>query len=175
MKIIMALMLALTLTFSTEIYPISKTEFVVNNGNKERVVNLTGKNFIVISLRETGADGRIYSIDRDQTIWWSSVISSGAKGHRTPEGIYKVYFKKRFHMSTKYPDPSGRNNMNFSLFFHKGFALHQGNPNMMSHGCIHLDTITAKAMYNWSRNGLTVVVTKNSYMSLIEEDVLRIY
>jgi len=142
----------------------SKTEFI-NNG---RVVDLYGRNFIVVSLREPGADGKYYFIDRDGTVVYAGTISSGAHGFRTPEGIFNVYRKHKKYMSKKHPDPSGRNNMNYSMFFTGGFALHQGNPNYMSHGCIHLSSWDARTVFKYADMGTPVVVTRDNYLPHLE-------
>ena len=101
-----------------KVKPLSKTKFLVleDNETKETEVALSGKDFIVISLREKGADGIAYAIDRDGVVWWAASISSGAKGYETPSGIYRVIRKERYHMSKQHPDPKGINNMDFSLF-----------------------------------------------------------
>jgi len=142
----------------------SKTEFI--NGNKH--IDLYGKNFVVVSLREPGADGKYYYVDRDGTVVYAGIISSGARGYRTPEGIFNIYRKHKKYMSTKFPDPSGRNNMNYSMFFHRGFALHQGNPHYMSHGCIHLSSWDARTVFKHAPIGTPVVVTRDEYLPHLE-------
>ncbi len=174
MKVFIGLMIAFITVFASKtfVYPVSKTEFLMQGYDKEEIVNMRGKDFIVISLRERGADGRIYAIDRDGTVWLSAVISSGAENFRTPEGTFKVYWKKRFHMSTKYPDESGINNMDFSMFFFKGFAIHLGNINAMSHGCIHVDRPSVQSLFKWANNGTTVIVTRDNYMEFARNNLL---
>ena len=158
---------------STMVFPVSKTEFMQVNNEKETFRDMGGKDFIVISVREQGADGRFYAVSSEGEVWLSGVISSGAKGHRTPEGAFNVYYKKFRHMSTKYPDASGINNMDYSLFFYKGYALHKGNINAMSHGCIHVDTQSVKMLYKWAKHGTPIIVTKNPYMDFAREDLLQ--
>jgi hypothetical protein len=36
------------------------------------------------------------------------------------------------------------------LFYHEGEALHQGDPNVQSHGCIHVPTPYAEQLFNWA-------------------------
>ena len=80
-----------------------------------------------------------YAVDRDGVVWWASNISSGAKGHETPSGVFTIFRKERFYMSKAHPDPRGINNMDFSLWFtQQGHAIHMGNDDGMSHGCIHV-------------------------------------
>ena len=174
MKVIVA-MLAFVYVFASEVtyvYPVSKTEFLVQGYSQEKSIDLLGKDFIVISLRERGADGRFYAVDKDGTVWLSGIISSGAKGHRTPEGNFKVYWKKRYHMSTKYPDESGINNMDYSMFFTGGYAMHLGNVQAMSHGCIHIGERNVRSLWDWVGNGTTVIVTKDKYMDFARNNLL---
>jgi len=160
-----------------DVKPISKTKFLVSedNGTKETEVDLKGKDFIVISLREKGADGVAYAIDRDGVVWWAASISSGAKGYETPSGIYRVIRKERYYMSKQHPDPKGVNNMDFSLFFTDGgHALHMGNTNAMSHGCIHVGEKGANAMFKWADYKTAVVVTREHYLPFVYYDLKKI-
>jgi hypothetical protein len=160
----------------SRLFPLSKTKFALQGKNgKEKVVDLSGKDFIVISLREKGADGAAYAVDRDGVVWWAAPISSGAKGHETPSGIFKVIRKERYYMSKAHPDPSGKNNMDFSLFFtNQGHALHMGNTNAMSHGCIHVGEKGAATMFKWAKHGTTVVVTREHYLPYVYEDLYKV-
>ena len=178
-RILMSFSLLLLLPLSLngrEVVPLSKTRFEVfyDNGSA-RTVDLRGKEFIVVSVREPGSDGRFYAVDRDGVVWWTGAVTSGADDYKTPSGIYPVLYKKRYHMSTKYPDPSGVNNMDFSIFFtHGGHALHKGSVNWMSHGCIHIDPRDIRTLYRWAKPGATrVVITRHSYMPFARPDLLR--
>ena len=78
----------------SKVHPLSKSKFaVVGSNGEENIVDLSGENYIVVSLREKGADGVAYAIDSDGTIWWAAIISSGAKGHETPSGIFNIFRK----------------------------------------------------------------------------------
>ena len=157
----------------SRLFPLSKTKFaMLDKEGKEKITDLKGKDFIVISLREKGADGAAYAIDRDGVVWWAAPISSGAKGHETPSGIFKVIRKERYYMSKQHPDPKGVNNMDFSLFFtNQGHALHMGNTNAMSHGCIHVGEKGASTMFKWAKHGTTVVVTREHYLPFVYYDL----
>lgn len=159
----------------SNVFPLSKTKFVhLDNGN-ERIVDLEGQDFIVTSLRENGADGLAYAVDRDGVVWWAAVISSGAKGHETPSGIFTIFRKERFYMSKAHPDPSGINNMDFSLWFtQRGHAIHMGSDDKMSHGCIHVGEKGAKTMFNWATKDETkVVVTREHYLPFVYYDLRK--
>ena len=161
-----------------ELIPISKTVFKVINlktGNK-RKVNLTGKNFIVVSVREKGSDGRFYAVDSDGTVWWSGIITSGTLEFRSPSGIFPIIEKKRHYMSKDFPDESGINNMDYMMkFTDLGHALHKGSVKWMSHGCIHIDPKDIPVIYKWASNETKVVVTRHTYMPYAKEDLRKIY
>ena len=160
----------------SKVFPLSKTKFaVLDNNGKEKVMDLAGQDFIVTSLREKGADGIAYAVDRDGVVWWAAVISSGAKGHETPSGIFTIFRKERFYMSKAHPEASGINNMDFSLWFtQQGHAIHMGNSNAMSHGCIHVGKKGAKTMFNWAtKNKTKVVVTREHYLPFVYYDLRK--
>ncbi len=164
-----------TFIFAREVIPLSKTKFEVIENGQSKVVDLLGKEFIVVSVREKGSDGRFYAVDRDGIVWWTGIITSGADDYKTPSGIYTVLDKKRYYMSKKYPDEDGINNMDFSIFFtRQGHALHMGSVNWMSHGCIHIAPKDIPVIFHWAKIGDTkVVVTRHSYMPFAKEDLLR--
>jgi len=160
----------------TETIPIAKTVFKLLKGESERIVDLTGKNFIVVSVREVGSDGRFYAVDVDGTVWWSGPITSGTLEFRSPSGIFNIIQKKRFHMSNAFPDESGINNMDYMMkFTRRGHALHKGSVNWLSHGCIHIDPRDVPTLYKWSNFKTKVVITRHSYMPFAREDLRRIY
>ena len=159
-----------------ETIPMSKTIFKQYVGAQERMVDLTGQNFIVVSVREKGSDGRFYAVDHDGTVWWSGPVTSGAPEFSSPSGIFSIIQKKRYHMSTVYPDPSGVNNMNYMMkFTQNGHALHEGSVNWLSHGCIHIDPKDVPVLYKWSNFQTKVVITRHSYMPFAQENLRRIY
>ncbi|MEY3089893.1 MAG: hypothetical protein RL113_209 [Pseudomonadota bacterium] len=160
----------------TETIPLSKTVFKSLEKGGEKIVDLTGENFIVVSVREFGSDGRFYAVDRDGTVWWSSAITSGAEEYRTPSGIFTIFQKKRYHMSNLYPDENGTNNMDYMMKFKDdGTALHSGDVDWLSHGCIHIDPKDVPVIYNWSNYETKVVVTRHTYMPFAKEDLDLIY
>ncbi len=160
----------------SKVLPLSKSKFAVMGDNsEEKIVDLAGQDYIVVSLREKGADGAAYAIDSDGVIWWAAIISSGAKGHETPSGIFTVFRKERFYMSKAHPEASGINNMDFSLWFtQRGHAIHMGNDDAMSHGCIHVGAKGAESMFNWAAKDKTkVVITREHYMPFAYYDLLK--
>jgi lipoprotein-anchoring transpeptidase ErfK/SrfK len=176
MNKLLIFMMLITFLFGSEVVPINKTTFkVIHDDDSYEVVDLTGREFIVITLRERGSDGRFYAVDRSGIVWWSGPLTSGADDYKTPPGIYPVLYKKRFHMSKQYPDESGINNMDYSIFFTKnGHAIHKGSINWMSHGCIHIDPKDIPTLYRWAKPGLTkVVVIRGRYMKFARDDLKR--
>ncbi len=160
----------------TETVPIAKTIFKLIKDDNEKMVDLTGENFIVVSVREPGSDGRFYAVDVDGTVWWSGPVTSGAPEFRSPSGIFTIFLKKRYHMSRAFPDESGVNNMDYMMMFTKaGHALHKGSVDWMSHGCIHIDPKDVPVIYHWSNYKTKVVITRHSYMPFAREDLKRIY
>jgi len=154
--------------------PLNATTFEITDKNHQnpRIVTLDGKDFIVVSVREPGSDGELYAVDSDGTIWWHGRISSGAPGHETHNGIFHVMLKRRFHMSSKYPDPRGINNMDFELqFTPDGQALHLGNNRAYSHGCIHVPRQDISAMFRWAKVGTPVVIMRGHYRQFLEAEV----
>jgi lipoprotein-anchoring transpeptidase ErfK/SrfK len=161
-----------------EVIPLSKTMFQVINLKTgiDRVVDLQGKDFIIVSVREEGSDGRFYAVDKDGTVWWSGPITSGTAEYRSPSGIFHILRKERYYMSKAYPDENGINNMDYSMFFTKfGHALHKGNTNWMSRGCIHMDEKDISPIFKWATYGTKIVITRHSYMPFARSDLLRYY
>jgi len=159
-----------------ETMPLSKTVFQLFKDDGEEIVDLSGKDFIVVSVRERGSDGRFYAVDRDGTVWWSGPVTSGAPEFRSPSGIFTIFQKKRYHMSTVYPDESGVNNMDYMMkYTRSGHALHKGSVDWMSHGCIHIDPKDVPVIYHWSNYKTKVVITRYSYMPFAREDLRKIY
>ncbi|OQX72777.1 MAG: hypothetical protein B6D59_07490 [Campylobacteraceae bacterium 4484_4] len=168
---------------------LSATKFELTDVNHQNphIVDLSGKDFFVVSVREPGSDGEVYAVDRDGTIWWHGKISSGAGGgklvkengklvpvggHETSNNIFKVLAKRRFHMSKTHPDPSGVDNMDFEIqFTPDGQALHLGNTAAMSHGCIHVGRQDIGPLFKWAKVGMPVVVMRGHYGQFLVKEV----
>jgi len=168
---------------------LSSTEFELTDVNHENptIRDLKGQDFIVVSAREPGSDGKMYAVDSDGTIWWHATISSGAGGgklvkkngkdvvqggHETNNNIFKVLLKRRFHMSAAHPSSDGVNNMDFELrFTQDGQALHLGNIAGMSHGCIHVGRQDISALFKWAHVGMPVVIMRGNYRQHLTEEI----
>jgi len=160
-----------------ELIPLSKTEFsYINAQGTEENIDLTGKNFILVSVREEDSDGRFYAVDVDGTVWLSGGISSGEEVKFTPSGKWKVLRKKRYHTSSRYPEEDGSSNMDYSLFFTQwGHALHKGSIDNTSHGCIHVGQADIQVLFKWANTGMPVLITRHQYMQYARADLRRIY
>jgi hypothetical protein len=180
MKKILLILMILTISLSAqhrELIPLSKTKFLsIDKNGREKRVDMSGRDFILISVREEESDGRFYAIDRDGTVWLSGGISSGEEIGYTPSGVWSVLRKIRYYTSKKYPEPDGSNNMDFSLFFtNAGHAIHKGSIDFSSHGCIHVDEKNISRLYSWAWVGMPVLVTRNRYMKYARPDLTLIY
>ncbi|WP_439532840.1 L,D-transpeptidase [Polymorphobacter sp.] len=87
----------------------------------------------------------------------ASTISSGKAGKRTPTGVFQILQKNKDHRSNLYnsaPMPY------MQRLTWDGIALHAGNlPGYpASHGCIRLPMAFARALFEASPMGMTVVV-----------------
>ena len=175
--IVIFLFSTLLFSQSRELIPFSKTEFTyINKQGNAQDIDLTGKDFILVSVREEESDGRFYAVDKDGTVWLSGGISSGEEVEFTPSGKWKVLRKERFYTSKAYPEEDGSNNMDYSLFFTNwGHALHEGNINSTSHGCIHVKDVDIQRLYKWAGLHMPVLVTRHRYMHHARSDLKRIY
>lgn len=159
---------------ATTITPLSITKFEVKDKHgKTKIVDLKGKKFVVVSVSEPGSEGKSYAVDEDGTIWWVDKISSGAYGgHETPNGIFPVILKRRYHMSASHPSTNGINNMDFEMLFtNQGHALHLGNTKALSHGCIHVGRKDVEAMFKWVDLKTKVVIMRGHYGQFLEQEL----
>jgi Putative peptidoglycan binding domain/L,D-transpeptidase catalytic domain len=77
-----------------------------------------------------------------------SPVAGGRPGFRSTFGVFQMTSRRlRHHSSSKFP---GKDNMAFSLFYNGGEAIHQGDPNTPSHGCIHVGKPFAEQLFNWA-------------------------
>jgi len=165
----------------------TKFELTDINFKNPHIVDLKGKDFFVVSVREPGSDGRVYAVDKDGTIWWNGRISSGAGGghlekrgsklvprggHETNNNLFHVLAKRRFHMSGTHPSKSGVNNMDFEVQFTRdGQALHLGNTAMMSHGCIHVARQDIAPLFKWAKVGMPVIIMRGHYNQFLKKEI----
>jgi lipoprotein-anchoring transpeptidase ErfK/SrfK len=93
---------------------------------------------------------RLTAYDRGTPALNISPIAGGRPGFRSTDGMFEMTKRRlRRHSSSEFP---GKDNMDFSLFYHEGEALHQGNPDVQSHGCIHVPAPHAEELFDWAGN-----------------------
>lgn len=104
----------------------------------------------------------------------SAPISSGARGHRTPTGIFSILQKRRRHYSNLY---GGAPMPNMQRITWSGVALHAGHlPGYpASHGCIRLPYSFSKSLFKLTELGSRVIVTKSEAKprSFAHDNLLR--
>ena len=92
---------------------------------------------------------RVYKHGRLKYTW---AISSGRNGYRTPTGSYRPTRMHKEYYSRKYNNAP----MPYSIFFHRGYAIHGTNHirnlgRIASHGCIRLHPDNARTLFNLVR------------------------
>ena len=82
--------------------------------------------------------------DNGAVIYGGVPITSGRPGYETPPGTFQVTYKDIDHWSQAYDAP-----MPYSVFFTtSGIAFHEGDPNVQSHGCVHLGPQESLVFYD---------------------------
>lgn len=91
-----------------------------------------------------------------------STVSTGAKGHQTPTGIFTILQKKVDHESSIY---KGAKMPHMQKLTWDGIAMHAGKlPGYpASHGCVRLPEEFAEKLYSVTSNGTTVIVTDQKH------------
>jgi peptidoglycan hydrolase-like protein with peptidoglycan-binding domain len=96
--------------------------------------------------------------DGDQVVA-TSKVSTGKQGHSTPNGIFSILEKERFHASNIYSNSP----MPFmQRLTWSGIALHESGyvPNYpASHGCVRMPKAFAQKLYQMTAPGMHVVIT----------------
>jgi hypothetical protein len=116
------------------------------------VAATTGPIVVVVSLD----DQRVMVYRNGIAIGWASA-STGKPGHETPTGVFVILQKDKDHRSSTY----GNAPMPYTeRLTWDGVALHAGGlPGYpSSHGCVHLPSAFAEALFAASPMGMTVVV-----------------
>jgi len=170
-KIILKLILLITFTIPIfshqEVFVYSKNKFSIN-GNKN--FSMYGKKYIVLDLNN--GLGRFFAFNANGSLYLYGRITGGTPDtrDRTPEGIFSVIQKQKYHMSTLYPADDGNNNMNDMLkITNSGVALHKGSLNYYSHGCIHIDPKKSRQLFNWADYNTKVVITNDFFVDTLRK------
>lgn len=114
--------------------------------------SLYGPVAVVVSLSD-----QLAFVYRNGVRIGTTTISSGRKGFETPTGVFTILRKEKMHHSRKYNNAP----MPDSEFFFGGAALHAGGlPGYpSSHGCVHLPSPFAAALFTVTHGGTPVIVT----------------
>lgn len=93
------------------------------------------------------------AVFKDGRRMYSWRVSTGRRGYRTPTGTFRPKWLKRMHYSSKYNNSP----MPYSVFFHRGYAIHGTNyirnlGRPASHGCIRLHPSNARRLFGLIRS-----------------------
>src|SRR5271169_6626777 len=90
----------------------------------------------------------------------ASTCSSGARGHRTPTGVFTILQKHKEHYSSTYNNAPMPNMQRLTW---RGIALHAGHlPGYpASHGCIRLPVRFSELLYSVTQHGTPVIIADN--------------
>jgi len=103
---------------------------------------------------------QVMNVYRNGILVGRSSISTGARGHETPGGVYTILEKKETHYSKTYDNAPMPNMQRLTW---SGIAMHSGNlpGRPASHGCIRLPYDFSKLLFSLTAKGGTVVVGDN--------------
>jgi len=100
---------------------------------------------------------QVIHVYRNGILIGRSSVSTGAKGHSTPSGVFTILEKNRTHYSRTYNNAPMPNMQRLTW---QGVAMHSGNlPGYpASHGCIRLPYDFSKLLFGITSKGGTVVI-----------------
>lgn len=140
-----------------------KAELLVAPGKYTVQGNTLYRKYIEVRLDEQ----RLYAYEKGKVIK-TFLISSGIKKYPTPPGTYTVnakIAKKDYEWSYGENNPDNYDikdvpwNLRFAehLYLHDAF-WHNNFGHVMSHGCININLVNSKWLYNWADVGTPVMV-----------------
>ncbi|HQV02768.1 L,D-transpeptidase family protein [Novosphingobium sp.] len=98
---------------------------------------------------------------KDGALWAKSPVSTGKRGHGTPNGVFPILQKRKFHRSNLYSNAP----MPFmQRLTWSGIAIHAGHVPAYnaSHGCIRVPHGFARSLFALTRAEATTVVVTNA-------------
>ena len=100
---------------------------------------------------------QVIHVYRNGILIGRSSVSTGAKGHSTPSGVFTILEKKKTHYSRTYNNAPMPNMQRLTW---QGVAMHSGNlPGYpASHGCIRLPYDFSRLLFDITAQGGTVVI-----------------
>jgi hypothetical protein len=89
-------------------------------------------------------------------------VHGGSVADPSTRGVFQMSSRRlRHHTSHTFPEPP--DNMQFSLFYNRGEAIHLGPPTVPSHGCIHVGMPDAENLFRWAgAHDILVIVVKRT-------------
>jgi hypothetical protein len=84
----------------------------------------------------------------------------GGSDNPSTRGVFQLTSRRlRHHTSSEFPEPP--DNMQFSMFYHKGEAIHLGPPAESSEGCIHVGLPGVQKLFEWAgASNIIVIIAK---------------
>lgn len=121
--------------------------------------------YIDVNLTEQ----RLYTYENGELVK-TYLISSGINKYPTPEGFFRVYWKREkadmeWEYGPDHPDNYDLKDVPYVLSFYGGFTIHgaywhNNFGRIMSHGCVNEPLDEAFWLYNWAQVGIPVIVHK---------------
>ena len=97
-------------------------------------------------------------------------IRGGRPGAESDRGVFQMSSRRlRHHTSSVYPTPP--DNMQFSLFYNRGEAIHQGSAAVASHGCIHVPAPYAEQVFNFAGSFDVIVIGVDGFSRATYEGI----
>ena len=102
------------------------------------------------------------SVYRNGIMVGRSSVSTGAKGHETPAGVFTILEKNQTHYSATYDNAPMPNMQRLTW---SGVAMHSGNlpGHAASHGCIRMPYDFSTLLFSLTTKGATVVIGNGSH------------
>jgi len=140
---------------------IPKTKYIrpaLPDLNKEYLTCNYQKKTILVHIENNRGVGTFQACENYEVVHIGYLSTGLPSKYKTPRGDFKVQWKARKYDSKKYPSTDGGNNMNFAMFYDRGFALHTGNIDKHSHGCVRTQKHNAEWLYEWAPHGTNVII-----------------
>ena len=141
---------------STPVKPrLKRKQYETKYAKTQRPEKISGPLHIVISIKQQRLTLYANGVPVAQ-----SPVSTGVPGHPTPQGVFSIIQKNRFHRSNIYSDAP----MPFmQRITWSGVAMHEGRlPGYpASHGCIRLPAAFAQRLWGITRIGARVIIAQD--------------
>lgn len=119
------------------------------------MVSPSGPVVVLVSIPE-----QVVHVYRNGILIGRSTVSTGAKGHGTPAGVFSILEKRQRHYSSTYNNAPMPNMQRLTW---QGIALHSGQiPGYpASHGCVRMPFGFSQLLFSVTDKGGTVVIGKD--------------